>query len=300
MSISHPFAVFGVSGRTGSATANTLLQSGKPVRVILRDPSKGREWADRGAGVAVADLIDVEATTRALENVRGAYIVSPPNYSREDLFERAAAVADITARAVVAAAVPKVVALSSVGADRASGIGWIAMNRMLEDRLTRSGVPTTFLRAVYFMENWAPLVDEAVRKGVLPSFLTPADRAIDMVATVDIGQAAATFLQEEWSGIRPVGIAGPDSYSPQDVARIIASTVGRPIEVATLPEKAWSAATSAANFSKASLAGFSEMTRGLNSGHIDLGSDPNASRWAGATSLEKVIAALTRAHQSPH
>jgi hypothetical protein len=93
-----------------------------------------------------------------------------------------------------------------------------------------------------------------------------------------------------------VGITGPASYSPQDVARVIASTVGRPIDVATLPEKAWPAALSAANFSKAGLAGFSEMTRGINSGHIDLGSDPNAPQWAGTTSLEKVIAALTRGY----
>ena len=294
MSISHPFAVFGVSGRTGSAAAKTLLRSGKPVRVILRDPSKGQEWADRGAEIAVADLMDAEATTRALENVQGAYVVSPPNYAREDLFERAAAIADVAAQAAAAAAVPKIVALSSVGADRPSGTGWIAMNRMLEDRFTKSGVPTTFLRAVYFMENWAPLVGEAVRNGVLPSFLTPADRTLDMVATVDIGEAAATFLQEEWNGMRAVGITGPAPYSPQDVARIIASTVGRPITVAALPETAWSAAPPAASFSKAGLAGFTEMTRSLNSGHIDLGSDPNAPRWSCPTPLEKVIAELTR------
>ncbi|WP_347506978.1 NmrA family NAD(P)-binding protein [Pseudomonas anguilliseptica] len=158
-----PYAVFGVSGRTGAATADALLRSGQPVRVVVRDSAKAQAWAERGAEVAVADLTDLAAMTQALSQVQGAYVVSPQHYSREDLFERAELIAEITARAAIAADVPRLVALSSVGADRESGTGWIRMNRMFEQRLTDAGVSTVFLRAAYFMENWMPMVGQAMR-----------------------------------------------------------------------------------------------------------------------------------------
>ncbi|GJJ01670.1 hypothetical protein RugamoR64_22080 [Duganella rhizosphaerae] len=289
-----PYVVFGVTGRTGAAAADALLRSGQSVRVVVRDPAQGRPWAKRGAEVAVADLTDLASMVKALSRVQGAYVVSPQHYQREDLFERADLIADITARAALAAEVPRLVALSSVGADRESGTGWIGMNRMFEQRLGATGVPATFLRAAYFMENWMPLVGFAVRSGVLPTFLAPAQRTIPMVATVDVGSAAAALLQEERTGTSVVTLAGPQDYSPSDVAAIISAALSKPVDVAALPETAWANALADAEFSRAALAGFVEMTRGLNGPHIDINSDPHAVEWAGATTLEQVIVELVR------
>jgi uncharacterized protein YbjT (DUF2867 family) len=224
-----PYVVFGVTGRTGAAAADALLRSDHPVRVVVRDPAKGRPWAERGAEVAVADLTDLASMTKALSQAQGAYVVSPQHYNREDLFERADLIADTTARAAVAANVPRLVALSSVGADRESGTGWIRMNRMFEQRLGETGVSTIFLRAAYFMENW-----------------------------------------------------------------IISATLQKPIDVAVLPETQWPEALADAHFSRAALAGFAEMTRGLNCSHIDIKSDPTAVEWTGTTTLERVIVELAQ------
>ena len=291
---SLPYAVFGVTGRTGGAAADALLRAGHAVRVVVRHPVQGRPWAERGAQVAVADLTDVEAMRRALGRVRGAYVVCPQDYGRDDLFEQAARIADTTARAALAAEVPRLVALSSVGADRARGTGWIGMNHAFEGRLGATGIPTAFLRAAYFMENWVPMVGQAVARSTLPSFLAPPARAIPMVATADVGVAAAALLQEAWTGTRAVALSGPADYAPDDVAAAIAATLGRPTDVATLAEADWPGALAGAGFSHAALAGFTEMTRGLNSAYIDFGSDPGAAGRAGATPLGHVIAELVR------
>jgi uncharacterized protein YbjT (DUF2867 family) len=293
-STSLPYAVFGVTGRTGGAAADALLRAGLPVRVVVRDLAKGRPWAERGAEIAVADLTDLASMTRALSGVRGAYVVNPQQYDVDDLFERADLIAATTAQAAVAACVPRLVALSSVGADRETGTGWIGMNRMFEQRLREAGVAATCLRAAYFMENWMPLVGHAVHTGTLPTFLAPSQRRIPMVATQDVGSAAAVLLQEETTQSRIVTLAGPADYAPIDVAAIVAATLGKPVDVAVLPETAWPAALADARFSKAALAGFTEMTRGLNSAHIDIGSDPGAVAWAGTTPLERVIGELVR------
>lgn len=290
-----PYAVFGVTGRTGAAAADALLRAGQPVRVVVRDPAQGRGWAARGADVAVADLTDLASMTRALSGVRGAYVVNPQHYGRADMFEMADLIARTTARAALAAGGPRLVALSSVGADQAAGTGWIAMNRMFEQRLGEAGVAAVSLRAAYFMENWAPLVGQAVRSGVLPSFLAPRGRPLPMVATRDVGAAAAALLLDDRLEARAVTLAGPRDYAPDDVAAALAAALGKPVSVAVLPEAAWPGALADAGFSAAALAGFAEMTRGLNGGHIDIASDPGALAWAGATPLERVIAGLADA-----
>ncbi|MBV6323051.1 NmrA family NAD(P)-binding protein [Duganella violaceipulchra] len=290
----HPYVVFGVTGRTGAAAADALLRSGLPVRVVVRDLAQGRPWAERGAEVAVADLTDLASMVAALSQAQGAYVVCPQHYQREDLFVRADLIATITARAAVAAEVPRLVALSSVGADRENGTGWIGMNRMFEQRLGATGVPTTFLRAAYFMENWMPMVGHAIHSGVLPTFLTPAERTIPMVATVDVGSAAAALLQEARKGSGVVTLSGPRDYAPNDVAALMSAALGTLVEVAELPEAAWPNALADAGFSPAALAGFTEMSRGLIGSHIDIKSDHAAIEWAGTTMLEHVIIELVR------
>jgi uncharacterized protein YbjT (DUF2867 family) len=289
-----PYAVSGVTGHTGAAAADALLRAGRAVRVIVRDPVQGRPWAERGAGISVADLTDLAAMTVALRGVQGSYVICPQHYGRDDLVEHAGLIAATTAHAAAAADVPRLVALSSVGADRDSGTGWIGMNRMFEQRLGESGVATTFLRAAYFMENWTPLVAHAVRTGTLPTFLAPPHRPLPMVATADVGRAAAALLQEEWAGNRAVTLAGPQDYAPDDVAAILAATLGNPVDIAVVPEAAWPDALAGAGFSRAALAGFTAMTRSLNSTHIDIGSDTGAVARTGPTSLERVIADLAR------
>lgn len=291
---SLPYVVFGVTGRTGAAAAAALLRSGHPVRVVVRDLAKGRPWAERGAQVAVADLTDLASMTMALSHAQGAYVVSPQHYNREDLFEMADAIASTTARAAVAADVPRLVALSSVGTDRASGTGWIGMNRMFEQRLGEAEVPAIFLRAAYFMENWTPMVGQAVRSGSLPTFLAPPQRRIPMVATADVGTTAAALLQEEGMETRAVTLSGPKDYAPNDVAAIVSAALGKSVNVAVLPEAEWPRALAEAHFSKAALAGFSEMTHGLNGSHIDIKSDPSAVERAGTTALEHVIGRLAQ------
>jgi len=288
-----PYAICGVSGRTGAAAAGELLRSGHRVRVVVRDAAQGRPWAERGAEIAVADLTDLASMTRALKQVQAAYVVSPQQYKREDLFQWAELIAGTTARAAVAAEVPRLVALSSVGADCESGTGWIGMNRMFEQHLGRTGIPAVFLRAAYFMENWMPMVGHAVRNGTLPTFLAPPQRSLPMVATADVGSIAAALLTEEWTKTRIVTLAGPRDYAPDDVAAIISATLGKPVDLAVLPETEWPEALADAQFSKAAVAGFIEMTRALNSSHIDIKSDPAAEERAGTTALERVIAGIS-------
>lgn len=115
------YVVTGVSGRTGSAAACTLLKAGKRVRVVVRDAAKGNVWSNLGAEVAIANFTDISALSNALSGTDGAYIISPPQYTSDDLFTQAEIMADAIAEAAIKAQLPKLVALSSIGADKQNG-----------------------------------------------------------------------------------------------------------------------------------------------------------------------------------
>ena len=292
MNTNKLYVVTGVTGRTGSSAAKTLLNAKKRVRVVVRDESKAKEWVTLGAEVAVADLSDSSALAKAFTGADGAYIVSPPQYWSETLFMQAELMAQSIAKAAKMAKLPKLVVLSSIGAHKSNNTGWIAMNRTLEKALNVSGVAVAFLRAAYFMENWAPLLKVALRRGQLPSFLSPVDRTLPMIATADIGRIAAFTLCDDWEGIRILNLEGPVAYSPNDVAEHLTTKLGTPIKAIAIPEPGWEQAVSEAEFSPEALAGFIEMTQGLNSGHIAFAVGSKLEHISGSIGLNQVIDSL--------
>ena len=201
------FAVLGASGNTGRVVAETLLSQNKKVRVVVRDVAKGHVWKEAGADVSIADVEDNAALTRAFSDTEGAYVLLPPNFSsthvRADNNRRTGTIA----AAIEAAGVPHVVLLSSIGAQQAEGTGPVLGLHDAEAVFTRGRAAATFVRAAYFMENWGGALF-GVAQGVLPSFLL-ADKAIPLVATRDIGIAAARLLAEGGSGKRVIELAGP-------------------------------------------------------------------------------------------
>ncbi|ASP38718.1 epimerase [Bacterioplanes sanyensis] len=292
MNHSELYVVTGATGRTGMATANALLNKGKRVRVVLRTAQQQQEWQQLGAEVAVADYADPAALCQAFAGASAVYIVSPPQYDSEHLFAQAQTMADDIANALLTAQVQKVVALSSIGAEQPENTGWIFMNHRLEKTLAATGIDVTFLRAAYFMENWAPLVQLAQQQGQLPSFLAPIERRIPMIATADIGALAADAMCEHWQGVRILDLQGPEPYSPQDLASSLSHTLDQALPAAAIAESDWSAAMAGQGFSAAAIDGFCEMTRGLNSGHIAFADNASHERRSGEITLASMVSTL--------
>ncbi|WP_429083222.1 NmrA family NAD(P)-binding protein [Aeromonas bivalvium] len=292
MSANELYVVTGATGRTGSAAAKTLLDAGKRVRVVVRDEPKGEVWAALGADVAVADFSDFAALCKAFSGADGAYIVSPPQYSSEHLFSQAGAMARSIAKAAKLANLSRLVVLSSIGAEQPEGTGWIAMNRMLEESLSDTRLPVTFLRAAYFMENWAPLVKMAVRQRQLPSFLSPLNQEFPMIAAADIGRMAAEALCENWDGVRVIDLEGPARYSPNDIAEHLSLTLGEAISPCSIPESDWAQSIAGRGFSSAAICGFIEMTQGINTGHIAFDDLLSVERRQGIITLDVVMDTL--------
>jgi NAD(P)H dehydrogenase (quinone) len=280
------FAITGITGRVGAATARALLARGRRIRAVVRDRAKAAPWTARGAEVALADLEDPTALQAAFTGVDGVFVTLPPNFDPAPAFPEARAMAVALRQALAAAATPKVVALSSVGAQHAAGVGLITQAFILERELRRLPIPRAFLRAAWFMDNAIWDIASARSDGMIASYLSPLDRAIPMVATADIGAVAADVLTPDWNGLRTIEIEGPRPYAPADVAGVLADLLGQPVRAEVVPHHSW-----ADRFRRQGQTNPTPRIRmldGFNSGWVAFQDQPSE-RVAGTTRLEAVL-----------
>src|SRR5262252_6997508 len=70
--------VTGATGKTGSVVVSELLKAGYPVRALVhKEDARSAHLKAQGAGLAVADLRDVERVAEALKDVQRAYFCPP-------------------------------------------------------------------------------------------------------------------------------------------------------------------------------------------------------------------------------
>src|ERR1700685_810166 len=129
------YAVMGVTGQVGGATARALLEEGQTFRAILRDRAAADVWKARGADVAIADFHDAEAMKSACTGVDALFVMTPPCFTSPDPLAENRAMVETLRTAIVGAGVPYVVFLSSIGAQYTSGLGAIATKHDLEQAI---------------------------------------------------------------------------------------------------------------------------------------------------------------------
>jgi NAD(P)H dehydrogenase (quinone) len=283
------FAVMGITGNVGGAVADTLLQHGKKVRGIVRDAAKARTWQENGVEIVTSNYDD--QLTTAFSGIEGVFVMIPSNMVPEPGFPDSVARIAAVKKAILAAKPPRAVLLSSWGSEKAYGIGLISANRILEQELGYTGVPSAFLRAAWFMENLGYSFSAARSTGKYFSLYQPLERPYAMVATKDVGRIGAQTLLQDWQGNRVIEISGPISYSSKDAAAALAAAIGRPIVAVAVPRDSW-VDTLAENGMPADRSGaYIEMVDGLNSGWIDIGA-PGTEQKKGTTDLVTTVKAL--------
>ncbi len=290
--------VAGVTWNTGGAAARWLMARGISLRVIVRDPDKGKDWATLGAEVTVADLSDASTLATAFAGAEAAYVLNPPAYTTDNLFARAEAVAEAVRKAVKKTGLHKLVVLSSIGAHLSTGHGNIRTNWIFEECLGHLNASVTFVRPAYFMENWASVAAVATRDRVLPCFLAPLDRAIPMVSTADVDRVSAEAMLDPGNGTRLIELAGPRPYSPKDAEAAFAKVLGHPMKAVEVPEAEWPGVLARAHFSPRTIESWGELFRGFNSGLITF-EGKGALGLQGRVSLDEAIAAILKQDKAP-
>jgi uncharacterized protein YbjT (DUF2867 family) len=261
------FVVVGTTGNTGSAVAETLLKKKQAVRVVVRTADKGAPWKAKGADLAVASLDDVTALAKAFEGAAGVYLLAPPNYGAETWLADQRQRMDRAAEAVQRSGVEHVVFLSSVGGHLHGGTGPIRAASYGEQALGCIAKRLTILRPCYFMENWMPSIGVVKQQGVLPTFIAPSVK-IPMIATKDIGRVGAERLVAGGNGRQVVELAGPEEYSPEQVAAALGQLLNKKVTAQQAPLSAVVPTFKSFGFSDEAARLFEEMYTAFSKGTI--------------------------------
>ncbi len=176
----------------GGATAKHLLSRGRKVRALVRNRAKTPSWANQGVELVDGDWNDSASIERALKGVEGAFVMLPAVWAPSPDYREAKSVIANYADALTKAAPPRVVALSSMGANRTGALGMITALSLLERGFRDLVSPVAFVRAGGFFWKTSSTGCRVAQGGTLPVYYNPTNRKSTMVATNDIGAEVAT------------------------------------------------------------------------------------------------------------
>ncbi|MFD3521307.1 NAD(P)H-binding protein [Streptomyces sp. NPDC058653] len=211
--------VTGATGTVGREIVRELLDRGRAVRALTRDPAKA-DFPD-GVDVVRGDLADPASLVPALVGVTGLHLITFDGGGFGEL-RTGPEIVELAAEA----GVRRITVLHGGGATP------------LQDAVEAGGaahdIAWTVIMPVEFMANaleWA----EGIRAGdtVREPFV---GRLSAMVHEGDIGAVAAVAMSEDGHGGRSYVITGPEALTIQDKADILAGARGREIKVVELTE----------------------------------------------------------------
>jgi uncharacterized protein YbjT (DUF2867 family) len=283
--------ILGGTGHVGSALAEELLARGEPITIVTRDASKNAVLERTGARVAIADAHDADALRRVFRTGERLFLLNPPAPPSSDTEAEERRSLTSILSAIEGSGLKKIVAESTQGAQRLEpgGGGDLGVLFEMEQALAAQPIPSSIIRAAYYMSNWDGFLESAAREGVIASFF-PADFMLPMVAPKDLGRVAADLMTEpiERTGLHDV--EGPKHYSASDVAAAFSAALKRKVTVNVIPRERWLQTFRELGFSEAAAASYAGMT-GIT---LDRRYEPSAPPVRGKTSLESYVTELVR------
>jgi uncharacterized protein YbjT (DUF2867 family) len=257
--------VLGASGQVGSAVVKSLQKNQQPVTAVVRNPEKADELKRNGVPIVQADLFDTPALQKAFEHADTVFLLTPEDPASKDVLADAKTIVENYREAIHACGVKKLVALSSLGAQHASGTGNLEMSYMLEHAFQGLPVQQIFIRAPYYYSNWMPYIATVQEQGILPTFF-PTDLKISMGAPADVAAFIARTLMNAIPEQKKLyELTGP-AYSSADVASILENILHRTVKAQTIPSNQWHSTLLQAGFSENAAANMVNMTQAVIDG----------------------------------
>jgi len=219
--------VTGATGKQGGAVVRHVLQRDFTVRAITRNPDKPAAQALKSNGVEViqGDMEDVASLGQAMKGVYGVFCVQ--NFWEKGIgYDGEIRQARNLVQAAKDENVSHFVLSSIAGCDNAKRVEHFESKWEIEKIVDAFHLPRTFIRAVFFMENFLDPQFGRLLIPVLAGALKPTTR-LHMLAVEDIGWfAAEAFAQPDKYLGKTIDIAG-DSLTVAEMKEVFANVTGK-------------------------------------------------------------------------
>jgi uncharacterized protein YbjT (DUF2867 family) len=219
--------VTGATGTVGRPLVEELVRRGLPVRALVRSEARARAALPEAVELVEGDLAAPESVEPAFAGVERAFLL-PANTLHQ--FKHEANFIDAAKRA----GIRHLVKLSIVGADSKSPGPIAQWHGLAERRIEGHGLPFTYLRPNFCMQNLLWFAEEIRRSGTFGAPVGDARAA--MVDARDVAAAAAEILASGNGHIgRSYTLTGTRALSFAEVATSLAGVLGRPVRYIDVP-----------------------------------------------------------------
>lgn len=210
--------VTGATGNVGKAVVKELVAQGESVLAAGSDPLKIKAMFPQGVSAVAFDFLDKSTFEAALDGVDRVFLMRPPHLGDpQALMPFIDALKRIPIRLVAF--------LSLMGIEHNP----IPPHAKIEKAIRQAGLPYTFIRPGFFMQNVSGIHAEDIR--LSDQILIPAGNSqTSFVDAEDVGECAAELLAhaEQYANTTHT-ITGPQALTYHEVACILSEVTGRTI-----------------------------------------------------------------------
>ena len=225
--------VTAATGRLGGHVITALLDRGVPANQIVaavRDPAKA---AGLGVEVREADYGRPETLAAAFAGADDVLLISSSTPGQRFEHHRNAVDAAKAAGA-------RFIAYTSILRADTSTLGLAADHKATEEYITASGLPHTFLRNGWYLENYTENFAPALEHGAILG--SAKDGLIGAAARADYAAAAAVVLTDESRRDEVYELVGDTPFTMSALAAELSAQSGREIAYRDLPKADYRAA----------------------------------------------------------
>ena len=224
----------------GRDLVENLLAADESLRLVVRDPTHLEATVRERAEIVTGSHGDPNVIDTACRGADAVFWLAPTIHDAPTV---AASFADFSrpaAQAFTRHGVGRVVAVSALGrgtpvADRA---GLVTASLQMDDLLGAAGVPFRAVACASLMRNFLHQVPAIRQVGALAMTLDPERRG-PLVTSRDVaGRCRELLLDESWTGSGEIACLGPEDLSPNQIAAIISTAIGREIAYTQITDEA--------------------------------------------------------------
>ena len=228
------------TGLIGRQVLGHVLDGGRPVRVITRDPARLPRPVREHVEVVQGSLTDVEVVADAFAGADSVFWLVPPNPQAKSVEGHLLDFTRPLCAALTSQGVSRLVYVTGLGeAARSAAPG--SAQPAVGQLIGGTGVSYRALACPAFMDNLLQQLGPIKSQGMF-CYPISGDRKLPACATRDVAAAAARLLLDHsWSGQDSVPVLGPEDLAYDDMAHIMSEVLGRPIRYQQVPGRTFEA-----------------------------------------------------------
>lgn len=254
--------VTGATGNLGSLVVESLLKSvpAENLAVSVRDPKKAEHLKARGVDVRYGDFHHPESLVSAFAGIDRLLIISSGDLQNRAQQQLAAVNAAKEANV-------SFIAYTSAANAKDSAFVITADHRATEEAILQSGIPYSFLRNNWYLENELSTI-QAVLNGA-PWVTSAGSGKVGWAGRRDYAEAAANVLAEEGHNNTVYELSGKP-LTQEELASILAGVIGREVPVQQVDDKTYGKIMSNAGVPAEVVPFLVAIQSGIREGYLDI------------------------------